>query len=236
MKVIQIISQDFYLLTILVKVMAQYTIAGYSINLRDRLGKGGYGTVYKAKDNTGTIVAAKEIDKIKDLSSKAALRELENAHKQKQLDHKNIAKILDIYKDDEQIWLFIEFCNGGDLNDYAKTHFEEFSSRRISLMKQIADGLVFLHSNRIAHRDMKPENILIQNQASEEGITVKLTDFGVAKFIPLNAKSSAMYTNLGTHIYKAPDFWNSTDGQIEYHKNIDVYAMGLTFLAMVQSR
>ena len=216
--------------------MAQYSIAGYTINLRDRLGKGGYGTVYKARDNNGAIVAAKEIDKIKDLSSKAALRELENAHKQKQLNHGNIVKILDIYKDDEQIWLFIEFCNGGDLNDYAKNNFAEFNAKKISLMKQIADGLQFLHSNRIAHRDMKPENILLQHQASEEPITVKLTDFGVAKFIPLNAKSSAMYTNLGTHTYKAPDFWNSTDGQIKYHKNIDVYALGLTFLAMLQSR
>ncbi len=181
-------------------------------------------------------MAAKEIDKIKDLSSKAALRELENAHKQKQLNHENIVKIQDIYRDDEQIWLFIEFCNGGDLNDFAKTHFQEFNAQKISLMKQIAEGLHFLHANRIAHRDMKPENILIQHQASEETVTVKLTDFGLAKFIPLDEKSSAMHTNLGTHTYKAPDFWNSLDGKIKYHKNIDVYAMGLTFLAMLQAR
>ncbi len=208
--------------------MAHYTLAGYTINLRDRLGKGGYGTVYKARDNEGTLVAAKEIDKIKDLSSKAALRELENAHKQKQLNHKNI--------DDEQIWMFLEFCNGGDLNEYSKYNFVEFNAKKISLMKQIAEGLAFLHANCIAHRDMKPENILIQHQASEETVTVKLTDFGLAKFIPLDEKSSAMHTNIGTHTYKAPDFWNSTDGQIKYHKNIDVYAIGLTFLAMLQAR
>ncbi len=212
----------------------QYPIAGYTVNLRDRLGKGGYGTVYRAKDGKGNTVAAKEIDK--DPSGRAALKELENCTKQKQISHENIVKILDIYSDNDQVWIFLEFCNGGDLNNYSRGHFQEFNGRKFVIMQQIAEGLHFLHSHRIAHRDMKPENILIQHQAGEQAVIVKLTDFGLAKFHPLDAKSSAMHTNLGTHTYKAPDFWNSRDGEIKYHKNIDVFAMGLTFLAILQSR
>ncbi len=211
-----------------------YQVAGYTVDLRAQLGRGGYGTVYKAKDSKGTLVAAKEIDK--DPTSRGAVKELENSHKQKELNHKNIVKILDIYKDEEQMWMFLEFCNGGDLNNYARTHFQEFNENKLMIMEQIAEGLTFLHYLRIAHRDMKPENILIQHQAGTQPIIVKLTDFGLAKFIPLDAKSSVMHTNLGTHTYKAPDFWNSKDGKIKYHKNIDVYAMGLTFLAMLQAR
>ncbi len=161
---------------------------------------------------------------------------MENSHKQKQLKHENIVKILDIYSDSEEIWMFLEFCNGGDLNNFAQMNFEEFQERKTLIMTQIAEGLEFLHGLRIAHRDMKPENILIQQEAGAQPITVKLTDFGLAKFIPLHAKTSVMHTKIGTHTYMAPEFWDSVHGRIEYHKNIDVYAMGLTFLAMLQAR
>ena len=212
----------------------QYTVAGYTVNIRDRLGHGGYGTVYRAKNNKGTVVAAKEINK--DLTSRGAVKEFENSIKQKELNHKNIVKILDIYKDEEQMWMFLEFCNGGDLNNYARTHFQEFNGGKVMIMQQIAEGVKFLHDHHIAHRDLKPGNILVEHQAGAQPITVKLTDFGLAMFHPLDATTSAMHTNLGTHTYKAPDFWNSEDGKIKYHKNIDVYAMGLTFLAMLQAR
>ncbi len=214
--------------------MAQYSVAGYVVELRKKLGRGGYGTVYKATDKRGNIVAAKDIDK--DPNSRAALKELENSHKQKQLKHENIVKILDIYSDSEQIWMFLEFCNGGDLNNFAKSNFKEFTEEKIEIMAQITEGLVFLHGLRIAHRDMKPENILIQQEAGARPITVKLTDFGLAKFIPQDAKSSVMHTKIGTHTYMAPEFWDFKDGKIEYHKNIDVYATGLAFLAILQAR
>ncbi len=211
----------------------QYHIAGYDVDLRDRLGRGGYGTVYKAKDSEGTIVAAKEIDK--DPSSRAVLKELENSTKQQQLHHENIAKILDIHNGSE-IWMFLEFCNGGDLNNFARSQFKEFNDGKLLIMKQTAEGLKFLHDLRIAHRDIKPENILIQHKTDSQCITVKLTDFGLAKFIALDAKTSVMHTNLGTHTYKAPEFWDWKDGNITYRKNIDIYALGLTFLAILQAR
>ena len=212
-----------------------YQVVRYNVELRRQLGRGAYGTVYKAKDNKGTIVAAKEIDK--DPSSRGSLQELENSVKHKQLNHKNIVRILDIYKDDTQMWIFQEFCNGGDLNNYARTHFQEFSGGKLMIMQQIAEGLTFLHDLRIAHRDMKPGNILIHRQTGEQPITVKLTDFGLAKFHPLDARSSTMSSNVGTRLYKAPELWNrNEDGGITYHKSVDVYTMGLTFLAMLQAR
>ena len=209
-------------------------IAGYVVNFRKRLGRGMFGSVYKATDSKGTIVAAKEIDR--DPTSRVALKVLENSHKQKELNHTNIVKILDIYKDATEMWIFMEFCNCGDLNNYVRTHFQEFCGGKLMIMQQIADGLAFLHDLRIAHRDMKPWNILIQHQAGEQPITVKLTDFDFAKFHPLDATSSAMDSNVGTSYYKAPEFFNSNDGGITYHKSVDVYTMGLTFLAMLQAR
>ena len=110
-----------------------HVIAGYTIDLRNRIGRGAFGTIFHATDSEGTKVAAKEIEK--DSTSRECLREIENANKQKQLDHGNIVKILDTYSKLDDVWMFLEFCNRGDLNNYAKQYFPEFTARKISIMK-----------------------------------------------------------------------------------------------------
>ncbi len=210
-------------------------IAGYTINLRKRLGKGALGIVYTATDKDGSTVAAKEVDSAR--SERSALRELDNARKQKQLEHENIVKIFHIHNE-EDIWVFMEHCCGGDLNTYSKTHYDQFQILKLEIMAQMTKGLEFLHGLRIAHRDIKPENTLIQSESETQGVVVKLTDFGLAKFIDPDDSTSAMETNVGTYQYKAPEFWdaNPDDGKIKYHKDTDTYALGLTFLAMIQAK
>ncbi len=209
-----------------------HKVAEYEISLRKRLGKGAYGSVYSARDQKGNEVAAKEIEK--DPTSRGALREIDNANKQKLLNHVNIVKIIETYNKDE-VWLFLELCDGGDLNNFCRQHFDAFKDIKLNIMMDVARGLSFLHDKRIAHRDIKPENILIQQEKGTQ--CVKLTDFGLSKFHPADSPTSAMHTNLGTHTYKAPEFWDiKQDGELTYHKNVDVYAMALTFLAMLQAR
>ncbi len=212
----------------------QFKLAGYAIFLRKRLGRGAFGTVYKALDSNGCTVAAKEIDK--DHNSRGALREIDNANKQRKLNHENIVKILDVNNEEDEMWMFLEYCDGGDLNTYSRNHFQELKNNQLRVMKETAKGLHFLHKLRIAHRDIKPENILIQTKSGSP--QVKLTDFGVSKFHSEDATCSAMHTNLGTHTYKAPEFWNvdQEDGSITYYKNVDVYALGLTYLAILQAK
>ena len=191
-----------------------HKVAGYEISLRKRLGKGAYGSVYSATDKRGNKVAAKEIEK--DSTSRGALREIDNANKQKQLNHDNIVKIIETYNADDEVWLFLELCDGGDLNSFCRAHFEEFAAIKLTIMMDIARGLSFLHEKRISHRDIKPENILIQQENGMQ--CVKLTDFGLSKFHPADSPTSAMHTNLGTHTYKAPEFWDiNQDGELTYH-------------------
>ncbi len=178
-------------------------------------------------------MAAKEIEK--DPTSRSSVREIENANKQKQLNHDNIVKILDTCNEEDDVWLFLELCDGGDLNTFAREHFQEFNRTKFSIMTDVARGLHFLHELRIAHRDIKPENVLIDTKNGKQ--QVKLTDFGLSKFHPRNSPTSAMHTNIGTHTYKAPDFWSvAEDGSVTYHKNVDVYALGLTYLGMLQAK
>ena len=99
-------------------------------------------------------------------------------------------------------------------------------------MIQIALGVEYLHKNNIIHRDIKPSNILISN---DNPVIIKLTDFDFSKFLEDNCDTSLMTTNVGTPAFKAPEFFLRTDERkIQYHRNVDIYALGLTFLAMIQ--
>ncbi len=210
------------------------TIAGYEVFLRKRIGRGAIGNVYTAKDKDGTTIAAKEVDSSR--SERSAVRELENAQKQSKLNHPNIVKIFHICNEEDGIWVFMEFLGGRDLNQCARDYNSELQKNRIELMLQISRGLNFLHESKIAHRDIKPENILLEPLAEGRPIIVKLTDFGLAKFPDPQDPTSTMHTKLGTEHYMAPEFWIKTpDGKRRYNKSVDIFALGLTFQAILKA-
>ena len=127
--------------------------------------------------------------------------------------------------------MFMTYCPFGDLNKYFKTRDVQFIDQ-LSIMQQIAKGMEYLHTNKITHRDLKPDNILI---VSFSAIVAQLTDFDVSKVLDPAAETSAMSSNVGTMAYKTPGFFQRTKSRkIKYHRNVDIFAAGLTFLAMVQ--
>ena len=173
------------------------------------------------------MVAAKRIDG--NLHPRVLTQDMDRLLK---MDHTNVMQILDIEKNGNIVWMIMPFCGMGDLNNYYRTR-DVSDEVNHEIMKQIMSGISYLHSEAIVHRDIKPGNILV---ASEIPIQIQLSDFDVCKCLDPEVETSLMTSNVGTLAFKAPEFFQRTSpGMIEYHRNVDIYAAGLTFLAIFQA-
>ena len=200
--------------------------SGYTVDYNQEVGS----NVYKATNSAGVTIAAKV------LRSNVANSgdDIENAEKSSKLpnEHPNIIDIYDAIEGNGNKYVFMELFAFN-----LRTYFNKrdlTSRQKVQLMAQIADGLTFLHEHDIVHRKVKPENLLIYVKQNGSPV-VKISDFGSSKFFRED-ESSTMGTNVGFTPYKAPEFWQKgEDGRLHYTRKVDVFAAGLTFLAMLQT-
>ena len=127
------------------------------------LGKGSFGTVYLGTDLANDkYVSLKKIP-AEILADNQKLQALSNEILVSAgVENENLVKILDLTEIDKDKYIVYEFCNGGDLRRYLK-YFKRFEEKYIqSFMIQILNGLNELHSKKIIHHDIKPENVLVE--------------------------------------------------------------------------
>eukprot|EP00408_Alexandrium_pacificum_P050927 CAMPEP_0171265126 /NCGR_PEP_ID=MMETSP0790-20130122/57961_1 /TAXON_ID=2925 /ORGANISM="Alexandrium catenella, Strain OF101" /LENGTH=471 /DNA_ID=CAMNT_0011733779 /DNA_START=60 /DNA_END=1475 /DNA_ORIENTATION=+ len=188
------------------------------------IGEGSYGQVTKGTDrSTGQIRAIKAID----VSKIPDTRRFENEVAiQKSLDHPNIVKLYEVFKDARRFYLVMELCSGGELFDRiveeADKHegqaFGEAQAARI--MQQILGAVHYMHQKQFVHRDIKPENFLMQNK--DRDAPIKVIDFGLAKsFTP---GKSVLKTKAGTPYYVAPQVLTNQGG---YNEKCDIWSCGV---------
>ncbi|XP_067265787.1 myosin-IIIb isoform X2 [Chanodichthys erythropterus] len=202
-------------------------------DILETIGKGTYGKVYKViSKKDGSQAAVKVLDPINDVDEEIEaeyniLRSLSN--------HPNVVKFFGMfYKADElsggQLWLVLELCNGGSVTDLIKgllmrgKHLEEPIISYILCGALL--GLQHLHNNRIIHRDVKGNNILLTTDGG-----VKLVDFGVSA--QLTSARLRRNTSVGTPFWMAPEVI-ACEQQYDYSYDArcDVWSLGITAIEL----
>ncbi|KAI0733940.1 putative PHO85-cyclin-dependent protein kinase [Fomitopsis betulina] len=190
----------------------------------EKLGEGTYATVFKGRSRTtNEIVALKEIHlDAEEGTPSTAIREISLM---KELKHVNIVRLYDVIHTETKLILIFEYCER-DLKRYMDVHGDRGALDPItvrSFMYQLLKGTAFCHENRVLHRDLKPQNLLINKKGE-----LKLGDFGLARAfgVPVNTFSNEVVTLW----YRAPDVLM---GSRTYNTSIDVWSCGCIFAEMI---
>lgn len=190
------------------------------------LGKGGMGTVYRARDKTLQRDVAIKVLSNDVLESKYSDILLDEARMASKLNHTNIVTIYDVARSENNNYIVMEWVKGKPLNELIPLQGFPLTTA-LNYAQQIADGLSFAHKKYIVHRDIKPQNIMVNSQDQ-----IKILDFGIANlFNPKEnrSKSREPHQNLGTPQYMSPE---QIQGIIPDHRS-DIFSFGIVFYQML---
>ncbi len=206
-------------------------LIGKSINGRykilELIGGGGMSNVYLAHDMILDRDIAIKILRY-DFSNEEELRRRfqREALSTTSLAHPNIVNIFDVGEEGSLHYLVMEYVPGKTLKEYIIEHSPVEPEKAVKIMKQLASGLAHAHHNQIVHRDIKPQNILMDAEGN-----VKITDFGIAM-----ALSATSYTQtnsvLGTVHYLSPE--QARGGTA--NKKSDIYSLGIVMFELLTGR
>ncbi|XP_078523124.1 uncharacterized protein LOC144792123 [Lissotriton helveticus] len=191
------------------------------------LGDGAFGKVYKAENKaTGCLAAAKVIEAPTEEQLEDHVVEIDILA---ECQHVNIVKLLEALYWENQLWILIEFCQGGALDAVMLELDRGLTEPQIQVVcRQVLQALEYLHGHSIIHRDLKAGNILL----SMEG-DVRLADFGVsAKNSRIRQRRSSF---IGTPYWMAPEvILCETSKDIPYDYKADVWSLGITLIEMAE--
>ena len=216
------------------------------------IGKGSFGQVYlTSRKGHSEFYATKIIKKIIADSAKVKKYFHNEINILKEIEHKNIMKLIEIKQNSENYYLICELCNGGSLrqcvNKYLKMYNKTFSEEIIQyLMKQIIEALKYLHGKHIMHRDLKLDNILVNFKDENDksvlnmyGAEVKIIDFGFAAHV--DKKQDLHKSVLGSPMYMDPKllkkYTRTSNIDITgYDESIDIWSLGNIFYEMLTGK
>jgi len=191
----------------------------------EKIGEGTYGVVYKAKNRaSGEIVALKKIrlEAEDEGIPSTAIREISIL---KELQHPNIVRLHDVIHTEKKLTLVFEYLDQ-DLKKFMDTSENLDPATIKASLYQLLKGVSFCHDRRVLHRDLKPQNLLINKDGD-----LKLADFGLARAFGIPVRS---YTHeVVTLWYRAPDVLM---GSRKYSTPVDLWSVGCIFGEMAAGR
>ncbi|CAN1223796.1 Cysteine-rich receptor-like protein kinase 4 [Linum perenne] len=199
-------------------------------SLQNKLGRGGYGPVYKGVLPDGQEIAVKKLSE----TSTQGLHEFKNeVQLNARIQHVNLVRVLGYCIDNDEKMLIYEFMPNNSLDKYlydsAKRNILDWS-RRVEIIQGITQGLVYLQEYSrlpIIHRDLKASNILLDSD-----FLPKISDFGIAKVFSKNGQETNTVRIVGTIGYTPPEYFS----QGTYSVKSDVYGFGVLLLQIITSK
>jgi WD40 repeat protein/serine/threonine protein kinase len=205
-----------------VEAVVSHNLKGYE--LKERIGAGGFGAVYRAYQSTvGREVAVKII--LPGLANQPDfIRRFEGeAQIVARLEHPHITPLYDYWRDPDGAYLVMRWLKGGSLRDVLEQGAFDLRSAAL-LLDQIAGALSLAHRNNVIHRDIKPGNILLD----EDG-NAYLTDFGIAKDLNLPGNNTQPDAIVGSLDYISPEQARSEP----ITRRTDIYSLGVTLFEVI---
>ena len=206
------------------------------------IGKGSFGEVYLTTKKGDTKRYATKKFERDQIEGSEAMKYLKNEILILQhLKHPNIVKFDDVKKTKKHFYIVMEFCNGGELSKalekYQSKYGKPFSQEIVQhLMRQIIDAFRYIHSQKVIHRDIKLDNILLNYETEKDKedlnlmkATAKIIDFGFACKI---SKSGLQYSTLGSPINMDPIILKKLNSsgrkarQLGYDQKADIWSLG----------
>lgn len=197
-----------------------------------KLGKGSFGSVFKVQNiKTNEIRALKVIKKTSIIyqdDDHKFLKEIEILIK---LEHPNIIKIYEYYTDDINFYLITDYISNGELYNYVYKSKSLNERQTQYIMQQLLCAVNYLHLNNIAHRDIKLENILVEQEIESNGeqlLNVKLIDFGTSNYVKTE-NTNNFTVKVGSPFYMAPEVLNK-----KYNNKCDIWSCGVIMFMLLR--
>ncbi|XP_044462487.1 G-type lectin S-receptor-like serine/threonine-protein kinase At1g11330 [Mangifera indica] len=202
-------------------------MATSNFDLANKLGRGGFGTVYRGKLKDGLEIAVKRLSNTSGQGLQEFMNEVVVISK---LQHRNLVRLLGCCIEREEKMLIYEYMPNKSLDSFLfdplKQGFIDWK-KRFNIIEGISRGLVYLHRDsrlRIIHRDLKTSNILL-----DKNLNPKISDFGMARIFGGNQDQANTLRVVGTYGYMSPEY--AMQGQ--FSEKSDVFSFGVLLLEMI---
>lgn len=206
-------------------------------NLTDELlGKGAYSSVSCChKKSTGQALAVKVVPKSSERVRERVLREVEILYLSR--SHKSIVHLLDFFEEDKQFYMVFDMMRGGPLLAHIQKRPGFTEREASSVVSEVASALAFLHDCGVAHRDLKPDNVLCER--TSQIVPVRICDFDLSSMVPSQQAASTpmLLTPVGSAEYMAPEVVDTFLGDaFSYDKKCDLWSLGVMLYMMLSGR
>jgi serine/threonine protein kinase/tetratricopeptide (TPR) repeat protein len=193
----------------------------------EELGKGGMGKVYKAFDREISEKIAIKLLKPEIATNKRTIERFRNELKlARKIRHKNVCQMYDLNKEEGNYYITMQYVSGEDLKSFIRRSRQLTIGTAISIAKQICGGLIEAHKLGVIHRDLKPQNIMIDREGNAQ-----IMDFGIARSLKTKGMTDSG-TMMGTPHYMAPE---QVEGK-EIDERSDIYSLGVILYEMVTGK